>query len=216
MRRAPPLTSCVCGGRISQHMCAVLCRGRRVGRLRPRRGGRTALSCKSIEPAPRQSPAPATAVPNSNHGSGAGDWRGAVSTLRLRSLTRSCAADAAKRGPRGFAPSLPQSGFHPASSASAALRLRAAGSLRSLLFPLHPHRSRGPGKQRAEALLRSKGEQARWAGPPAQATEAESRTDIYQRVTDRIVAAIEAMAEGKGRDALAPQEPRRDGCRGCR
>jgi antirestriction protein ArdC len=30
------------------------------------------------------------------------------------------------------------------------------------------------------------------------ATEAESRTDIYQRVTDRIVAAIEAgLAEGK-------------------
>jgi antirestriction protein ArdC len=32
----------------------------------------------------------------------------------------------------------------------------------------------------------------------SKATEAESRTDIYQRVTDRIVAAIEAgLAEGK-------------------
>ncbi len=78
---------------------------------------------------------------------------GAVSALDgLSSLTRVLAADAAQRGPRGFAPSLPQSGFHPASSACTALRLRAAGSLRSRFSPSSPTAHAAPGS--SEALLR--------------------------------------------------------------
>src|ERR1035437_10407276 len=51
--------------------------------------------------------------------------------------------------------------------------------------PLHPHRSRGPGKHR-EALLRMK--------KGTRKMSATVRADIYQTITDRIVAAIEAGA----------------------
>ena len=139
--------------------------------------------------------------------------RAASRPSRLPSLTRSFAADATMRGAEGLCPFSPPKRLPPSF-----LRLRGAPAPCSRvpakpLFPLQPHRSRGPGKQRAtRRCFAAKGNrrdgqvhqhQGDRGGKPDGHLSARDGSD---RRGDR-----GGIGGGKGRDALAPQEPRRHG-----
>ena len=92
--------------------------------------------------------------PTLDKGSRAAKRRLAASALA--SLAQQIAADAAPRGPRSFAPSLPLKRLPPRTTdeIAEAVNFVAFRVPANPLLPFQPHRSRGPGKQRTSALLR--------------------------------------------------------------
>jgi hypothetical protein len=77
------------------------------------------------------------------------------------------------------------------------------------VFPLHPYRSRGPGKQRQGAASQTKGEKAM----------TETNSDIHTHTTNRIVTILQQEphpdnAEYTGGDVACPPPPRRNHHRG--
>ncbi len=108
----------------------------------------------------------------------------------------------------GLCPFSPPKRLPPSFLRLRALRFRAAGSLRSLFSPSSPTARAAPGS--SEALLRINEGESEVDDTTTRQAETIERADIYQRITDRIAAAIEAgagewrMPWHPGADGVAP------------